>query len=132
MHDVLILAIKGLAGGSLVVVFALLSQGLEPKRFAGLFSAAPAVALAGLTVTLLDKGPHDAHQSAAGMIAGAAGMAVYAAAVIPLLRRIRPAPASATALGVWTAVASGGVTLALSSAVWAAAVALGYVVLWWR
>jgi uncharacterized membrane protein (GlpM family) len=106
MHDVLILAIKGLAGGSLVVAFALLSQGLEPKRFAGLFSAAPAVALAGLTVTLLDKGAHDAHQSSAGMIAGALGMAVYAAAVIPLLRRTRPPGASVAAVSVWTVVAA--------------------------
>ena len=106
MPDVVILAIKGLAGGTLVVAFALLSQGLEPKRFAGLFSAAPAVALAGLTVTLLDKGAHDAPQGSAGMIAGAAGMAVYAAAVIPLLRRTRPAVASLTAISVWTTAAA--------------------------
>jgi uncharacterized membrane protein (GlpM family) len=106
VHEVVILAIKGLAGGTLVVAFALLSQGLEPKRFAGLFSAAPAVALAGLTVTLLDKSAHDAHQSAVGMIAGGVGMAVYAAAVIPLLRRTRPAPASLSAIGVWTLVAA--------------------------
>jgi uncharacterized membrane protein (GlpM family) len=106
MHDVLILMIKGLVGGTLVVAFALLSQGLTPKRFAGLFSAAPAVALAGLAVTLLDKGAHDAHQSTAGMIAGGAGMVVYAAAVIPLLRRTRASVASIAALGVWTAVAA--------------------------
>ncbi|MBV9801864.1 MAG: DUF3147 family protein [Solirubrobacterales bacterium] len=106
MHDVVILVIKALAGGTLVVVFALISQGLEPKRFAGLFSAAPAVALAGLTVTLLDKGAHDAHQSSAGMIAGAAAMAVYATAVIPLLRRARPGVAAIAALGVWTAAAA--------------------------
>jgi len=101
-----ILAIKELAGGALVVSFALLSQGLEPKRFAGLFSAAPAVALAGLTVTLLDQGAHDAHQSAVGMIAGGVGMAVYAAAVIPLLRRVRPVPASLASIGVWTVAAA--------------------------
>jgi uncharacterized membrane protein (GlpM family) len=106
VHDVLILAIKGLAGGTLVVAFALLSQSLQPKRFAGLFSAAPAVALAGLTITLLDKSAHDAHQSAAGMIAGGVGMAVYAAAVIPLLRRTRPLPASLSAIGVWSVVAA--------------------------
>jgi uncharacterized membrane protein (GlpM family) len=106
VHDVVILAIKGLAGGTLVVAFALLSQSLEPKRFAGLFSAAPAVALAGLTVTLLDKSAHDAHQSAAGMIAGGVGMAVYAAAVISLLRRARPLPASLSAIGVWIVIAA--------------------------
>lgn len=106
MHEVVVLVIKALAGGTLVVAFALVSQGLEPKRFAGLFSAAPAVALAGLTVTLLDKGAHDAHQSSAGMIAGAAGMAVYAASVIPMLRRARPGVASLTALGVWATAAA--------------------------
>jgi uncharacterized membrane protein (GlpM family) len=106
MHDVVILAIKGLAGGMLVLAFALISQGLEPKRFAGLLSAAPAVALAGLAVTLLDKGPHDAHQASTGMIAGGVGMAVYAAAVIPLLRRARASVASMAALGVWTTVAA--------------------------
>jgi uncharacterized membrane protein (GlpM family) len=104
MHDVLILAIKGLLGGTLVLAFALLSQSLEPKRFAGLFSAAPSVALAGLAVTLLDKRAHDAHQSTAGMITGAVGMVVYAAAVIPLLRRTRAPIASIAALGVWTVV----------------------------
>jgi uncharacterized membrane protein (GlpM family) len=106
VHNVVILAIKGVLGGTLVVAFALLAQGLEPKRFAGLFSAAPAVALAGLAVTLLDKGAHDAHQSTAGMIAGAAGMAVYAAAVVPLLRRWRPGVASVAAIGVWAAAAA--------------------------
>jgi uncharacterized membrane protein (GlpM family) len=106
MHDIVILAIKGLAGGTLVVAFALLSHALTPKRFAGLFSAAPAVALAGLTVTLLDKGAHDAHQSSAGMIAGAAAMVVYAAAVIPLLRRTRASVASMSALGVWAVAAA--------------------------
>jgi hypothetical protein len=57
-------------------------------------------------VTLLDKGAHDAHQSAAGMIAGGVGMVAYAAAVIPLLRRAGPALASISAIGVWLAVAA--------------------------
>lgn len=112
MHDVLILAVKGLAGGSLVVAFALLSQGLSPKRFAGLFSAAPAVAIAGLTVTLLDTGRHDVHESTVGMIAGGFGMAAYAVAVIPLLRRMRASRAAAAALLPWAAVA-GAVALPL-------------------
>ncbi len=105
MHDVLILLAKGLAGGVLVVCFALLSEGLSPKRFAGLFSAAPAVALAGLTIAVLDKGAHDAHESATGMIAGGAGMVAYAAAVVPLLRRMRALRAAVTALGAWLLVA---------------------------
>lgn len=106
MHEVLTLAIKGLAGGTLVVALALLSETLSPKRFAGLFSAAPAVAIAGLAVVLLDKGHHDAHQNAAGMIAGAAGMIAYALAVIPLLRRRSAGTAALLALGAWLAVAA--------------------------
>ncbi len=57
------------------------------------------MALAGLTITVLDKGAHDAHQSAAGMIAGAVGMVAYAAAVVPLLRRMKAVKAAAAALG---------------------------------
>lgn len=101
MHDLLIVGLKGLAGGSLVLVLALLSEALTPKRFAGVFSAAPAVALASLTIVLLDKGTHDAHQEAVGMLAGSGGMILYALAVIPLLRRMRASGAAAGALVAW-------------------------------
>jgi uncharacterized membrane protein (GlpM family) len=100
-HDVLILALKGLAGGSLVTAFALLSEGFAPKRFAGLFSAAPAVAIASLVIVLLDKGAHDAHQNTVGMLAGAAGMSVYAAAAVPLLSRMTAGRAALAALAAW-------------------------------
>jgi Protein of unknown function (DUF3147) len=106
MHNALILAVKGLAGGILVVVFALLSEGLSPKRFAGLFGAAPAVAIAGLAITLLDKGVHDAHESTVGMLAGAAGMIAYAAVSVPLLRRLQAGKVAVAALSAWTAVAA--------------------------
>lgn len=106
MHDVGILAAKGLVGGLLVVAFALLSEGLKPKRFAGLFGAAPSVAIAGLAITLLDKGPHVAHQNGLGMIVGGVAMVAYAAAAIPLLRRFRATPAATVALSVWFATAA--------------------------
>jgi uncharacterized membrane protein (GlpM family) len=105
VHDVLILIIKGLAGGSLVVTFALVSEVVSPKRFAGLFSAAPSVALAGLVVTLLDKGPHDARENSLGMLAGCAGMVAYAAAAVFLLRRGRTWLGVLGALGAWAVVA---------------------------
>ena len=57
-------------------------------------------------VRTLDKGSHDAHQSSVGMLAGAAGMIAYAAAVVPLLRRTRASGAAAIALGAWLAVAA--------------------------
>lgn len=89
-----------------MVVFALISQGLSPKRYAGLFSAAPAVAIAGLVIVVIDKGAHDAHQNAVGMIAGSAGMVAYAAAVVPLLRRIRASGAAVAGMSAWIVVAA--------------------------
>lgn len=106
MHDVLILAVKGVCGGLLVVAFALLSEGLSPKRFAGLFGAAPSVAIAGLSITLIDKGIPEAHKNAIGMIAGGVGMVAYAVGVVPLLRRTGAKRAASTALTVWAAAAS--------------------------
>ena len=94
------LAVKGLLGGGLVVAFALLSETLRPKRFAGLFSAAPAVALAGMSVSLLAKGSHDVRESAIAMVAGCIGMAAYALAAVPLLRRVPAWAASALSLTV--------------------------------
>src|SRR5438270_257458 len=41
---------KGLLGGVAVVAFSLIGEAGHPKRFAGLFSAAPSVALAGMVV----------------------------------------------------------------------------------
>src|SRR5437764_7042356 len=106
MHEVLVLAVKGLAGGCLVVAFALLSECLSPKRFAGLFGAAPAVALAGLAIVLLDKTPHEAHENAAGMLAGSAGMIAYAAWTVSLLRRMRGSRAASIGLAAWAAAAA--------------------------
>jgi hypothetical protein len=103
MHDVLILLVKGVCGGLLVVAFALLSEGLSPKRFAGLFGAAPSVAIAGLSITLIDEGIAPAHRNTVGMIAGGVGMVAYAFAVVPLLRRTGPKRAAATALTAWLA-----------------------------
>jgi uncharacterized membrane protein (GlpM family) len=101
MHDALIVAAKGLAGGLLVVAFALLSETLQPKRFAGLFGAAPAVAIAGLAIVLASKGGHDARESSIGMLAGAAGMLCYAAATIGLLKRMSALHASALGMVAW-------------------------------
>lgn len=89
-----------------MVLFTLISESLAPKRFAGLFSSAPAVALVGLAVTIVDKGAHDAHQSAVGMLAGSAGMIAYAAVSVWLLKRLRASRAAVVALGAW-AVAAG-------------------------
>lgn len=106
MSSVAVLAIKAVAGGTLVVAFALISEGLRPKRFAGLFSASPAVAIAGLTITLLDKGRHTAHQSSLGMVVGSVALVAYAAATIPLMRKFRASVAASLALSAWIITAA--------------------------
>lgn len=106
MSNVAVLAIRAVAGGFLVLAFALISEGLRPKRFAGLLSGSPAVAIAGLTITLLDKGAHDAHQSALGMVVGGVALVAYAAATIPLLRKFRASVAALLAVSAWLATAA--------------------------
>lgn len=88
MGDLGLLALRGLAGGSLVVVFALIGEAVNPKTFSGLFSAAPSVALASLALTVATEGPSKARQAGIGMVVGAVGMVVccvLAAIVIPRL-----------------------------------------------
>lgn len=110
MNTALFLALKGLVGGVLVMLFALLSEALRPKRFAGLFAASPAVAIAGLTLVLADRGTADAHRAATGMIAGAGGLVLYTVVIVPMLKRRNVTLAAAVALGAW---AAGAVVIAL-------------------
>lgn len=105
-RDIVVIAIKAVAGGSLVVVLSLLGEVLRPKWFAGLFSAAPSVAIASLTVTLVDKGAGVASQAALGMVCGAVGFVVFAACARPLLDRFHAALASAMACLGWGVAAT--------------------------
>ena len=95
---------KGVLGGTLVVVFALIAETLSPKRFAGVFAAAPSVALASLLITTLHKGPDDARRDCIGMIAGAIGFVVYALAAPAAMRRWGSLRGSSLALLGWAAV----------------------------
>jgi hypothetical protein len=104
MEDVAILALRGLAGGSLVVVFALVSEVIKPKAFAGLFASAPSVAVASLAITTIVDGAGKAGQASTGMVVGGVAMAaccVIAVGAIPRLRALR---------GSLVAVAGWGVT----------------------
>src|SRR3954447_25498953 len=79
--------LKAVAGGLFVLAFAALAQMITPKRLAGVFSAAPSVAIGSLLVTVAFKGAHDVTLSAAGMVVGAVAFFVYCVAVVPLIRR---------------------------------------------
>jgi hypothetical protein len=97
---------KTTLGGLLVVAFALVAHTLSPKRFAGVFAAAPSVALASLAMTGAFDGSADARRSCIGMIAGAAGFVVYGLVAPVAMRRWGPVQGSVVALGGWTAVAA--------------------------
>jgi uncharacterized membrane protein (GlpM family) len=106
--DIVVLAVKGLLGGALVVMFSLLSEALRPKSFAGLFGAAPSIALGALTVTAVTRSTAVAREQSLAMIVGAAAMILYCAAAIPCVDRLGALRGSLLAVGVWFAVALGG------------------------
>lgn len=105
-RDAVEIVLKTLAGGFLVTLFALVSEVVKPKTFAGLFAAAPAVALAGLVVSGVAKGNHDVHTATAGMIGGGAGIIAYCLLVVQLHPRLDALKASSVALVGWFAFAA--------------------------
>jgi uncharacterized membrane protein (GlpM family) len=103
----MLLAFKCLAGGIMVCLFSLVAEVVKPKKFAGIFAAAPAVALASLLVIAYTKGLEAVSASATGMLYGALGMLLYCAAASFLVRRFRALPGSLAAMPVWFGAAFG-------------------------
>jgi hypothetical protein len=101
------LVIRFIVGGLVVSAFALISDILRPKTFAGIFSAAPSVALATLGLTLLLKGGAYAGVEGNAMMAGAAAMLVFSIlSGAALIRRTGNALAVASSAGAaWLVVA---------------------------
>lgn len=103
------LFLRFLIGGAVVSLFAILGDVFRPKSFAGLFGAAPSIALATLGLTIQHSGKLYAAIETRSMIAGALAMFVYAAAVSWVLLRFKP-PALAVTLAllpVWFGVSFG-------------------------
>jgi hypothetical protein len=97
------LIVRFFVGGLLVSLFATLGDVLKPKSFAGLFGAAPSVALATLTLAILDKGNVYAATEARSMIAGAGAFAMYAWVCSQLMLRHKKSamPVTLAGLGIW-------------------------------
>ena len=106
--------VRFLVGGVVVSAFAILGDILRPKSFAGLFAAAPSVALATLGIALYRHGAEYAALQSRAMTAGAIALAVYSVVGCHLLvrARLRAAPATLLSLVVWLIVAFGLLTLA--------------------
>ncbi|HLG82843.1 MAG TPA: DUF3147 family protein [Bradyrhizobium sp.] len=102
-------AIRFVAGGLVVSAFAVLGDMLRPKSFAGLFGAAPSVALATLLLTFWTEGAPYVASEAPAMVCGAIALAACAVVVCQILMRLRwsALAATATALIAWFGVAFG-------------------------
>lgn len=101
--------LRFLIGGFVVSAFAVLGDILRPKSFAGLFGAAPSIALATLLITLLQMGAGYVALEARSMIIGAVALGVYSWTVCVLLKKFMLPSLAATiaACAVWFAVAFG-------------------------
>jgi Protein of unknown function (DUF3147) len=106
--------LRFLAGGIAVSAFAALGDSLRPKSFAGLFGAAPSIALATLLITLSQKGAPFVAMEGRSMIVGAFALAAYSWTVCVLLKKFQLSSWTATmaALVVWFSIAL-GVSVAL-------------------
>jgi hypothetical protein len=105
--------LRFLAGGIAVSAFAALGDAIRPKTFAGLFGAAPSIALVTLLIALSQQGAGFVAIEARSMILGALALAAYSWTVCVLLQKFRMSSLTATmaAFLVWSAVAFG--TLAI-------------------
>lgn len=103
------LLVRFLIGGAVVSTFAVLADMLSPKSFAGLFGAAPSVALATLSLTIGREGVGYAAVEARSMVAGAVAFFIYASMVVWLIQQFKISArlASISSLLVWMVVAFG-------------------------
>jgi hypothetical protein len=106
MTDILI---RFLIGGAVVSGFAVLGELFKPKSFAGIFGAAPSVALATISLTVAKEGRAYAAIEARSMILGAVAFFVYACLVSRYLfsGRWSALRVTVSALPVWCACAFG-------------------------
>jgi hypothetical protein len=104
-----VILIRFLIGGIAVSVFAILGDLFKPKTFAGLFGAAPSIALATLGLTVASDGRRYVATEANSMIAGAIAFFAYTCCVSWMLMHGRFTALWVTvfALPVWAMVAFG-------------------------
>ena len=101
--------IRFFVGGLAVSAFALLGDIFKPKSLAGLFGAAPSIALATLGLTIWKQGTEYAATETTAMILGAIALAVYSLSVCETISRLRFGALLATivTLPIWFVVALG-------------------------
>jgi hypothetical protein len=107
--------VRFFVGGIVVSAFAVLGDLLKPNSFAGLFGAAPSVALATLGLAIHERGTQFASIESRSMIAGALAFSVYAYVSSRVLAKgnLSAVVVSISALGIWLLVALGAWLLVL-------------------
>jgi hypothetical protein len=101
--------IRFVVGGLMVSAFATVGDVVRPKSFAGLFGAAPSIAIATLLIALFKQGPSYIAIEGRSMILGGAALAVYSLVSCQLLKRYQFSGLISTLLStvVWFAFAFG-------------------------
>jgi len=96
-------------GGVVVSAFAVLGDLFKPKSFAGLFGAAPSVALATLGLTVVTEGASLAALEARSMMAAAIAFFVYASGVSWVMMHYKAHALSVTIcfIPLWLSIAFG-------------------------
>lgn len=102
------LIIRFVAGGFAVSAFALLGDVLRPKSFAGLFGAAPSIALVSLALAIVMHGPGYVATEGLSMIAGAAALCAFSVTLVCLIMKLHWPTGRATivSLVAWFLVSS--------------------------
>jgi len=85
--------VRFVLGGVLVSIFAVIAEVFKPKTFAGIFGAAPSVALATLGLAFAKESRSYASTECETMVLGAVALAIYCTACVAVVR--------STALPVW-------------------------------
>jgi hypothetical protein len=98
-----------LFGGLAVSAFAALGDVFRPKSFAGLFGAAPSIAIATLAVMLSSKGVDYVATEARSMVLGAAALGLYSVISCQLMKRFHLSGLASTAVAclAWAAATFG-------------------------
>jgi Protein of unknown function (DUF3147) len=96
-------AVRFITGGLVVLAFAGLADVLRSKSFAGLFGAAPSVAMATLTLAFGNHGAAYVAIEARSMAVGAIAFALFGFLVCQLIMRLNWTALAASTLGlvVW-------------------------------
>lgn len=102
--------LRFVVGGALVSLFAVLGDLFKPKSFAGIFAAAPSVALATLILTLRTKGSAYSVLEVRSMVVGAIALFGYTTTVSWSLYRRGGSPRAHALIStvVWFALVTCG------------------------